>query len=209
MTTPEPTTPTAATPTAPQASAEPAPEPVPAVPEPITPEGTVDPVVPTTTEDTHDTDTADDADPRLSKIRAEAKGLRGRLRDAEVDNGLHRATLAAMQETDAARLAAGRGALADGTDLFRAGVHVADLLAEDGTVDPAKVADAVAGVIAERPHWGWQGTPAPAGRARSTGPTFHDLIAERNGAAAAQATLRSGLGSHDEHSASWADVLRG
>lgn len=149
-----------------------------------------------------------DTDPRLTKARQEAKSLRSRLRDAEAEVGLSRATLGAMREDAAARLAAGHGGLADGGDLFKAGVQVGDLLAEDGTVDPAKVAEAVTGVLAERPHWGWQPAKAP-GRPRETGAGWYDIVRDRKGQAAAQEMLKPGAsGDPREAAASWADVLR-
>lgn len=150
------------------------------------------------------------SDPRLSKARQEAKGLRSRLRDAELEVGLSRATLGAMREDAAARLAAGRGGLADGGDLFKAGVSVDDLLTEDGTVDATLVAEAVAGVLAERPHWGWQPTKAPGRTQEIGGTSWYDFIRETKGQAAALELLKPGAsGSDDEPAASWADVLRG
>ena len=204
--------------TADSATTPPADTPAPVVQEPAAEPATVDPEQPEQSElpDTSSTDdgdqaddAADDTDPRLSKARQEAKGLRSRLRDAELEVGLHRATLAAMQEAAAAQLAAGRGALADGADLFKAGVQVGDLLAADGTVDPAKVADAVAGVLADRPHWGWQ-PHKPAGRPREDGTSWYDLVKQRDGAAAAVQYGHPGASGDlsGEGAASWADVLR-
>lgn len=214
MTTTEPTTESATTPPA----DTPAPEVQEPAPKPATdgsaatvhtaqPEQSELPDTSITDDGEQADDAADDTDPRLSKVRAEAKSLRGRLRDAELEVGLHRATLAAMQETAAAQLAGGRGGLADGGDLFKAGVQVGDLLAEDGTVDPAKVADAVTGVLADRPHWGWQPATAP-GRPRETG-GWYDLVKDRKGQSAAQDMLKPGAsGDPREAAASWADVLR-
>lgn len=212
--TPESTVDTEQSPTTPSADT-PAPVVQEAVTEPVTDDSatTVDPEQSEQLDPVQDSEQPDDehdTDPRLTKARQEAKSLRSRLRDAEAEVGLSRATLGAMREDAAARLAAGRGGLADGADLFRAGVQVEDLLAEDGTVDPALVAEAVAGVLTERPHWGWQPAKAP-GRTREIGGTsWYDFIRETKGQAAAIELLKPGAsGAEPEPAASWADVLRG
>ena len=51
-------------------------------------------------------------------------------------------------------------ALADGADLWAA-VDLDTLLLSDGTVDPAKIRDAVQDVLAEHPHWARPGPVNP------------------------------------------------
>lgn len=43
--------------------------------------------------------------------------------------------------------------MASGADLWTAAVHIANLLDEEGNVDPAKAPGAVGKVLEERPHW--------------------------------------------------------
>lgn len=100
-------------------------------------------------EDSDDGVESDDA--RLSKVRNEAKNLRLRLRDAEGERNGLRETLTAMQRVEAVQVAS--GTLSDGEDLFRSGVQLADLLSDDGTLDPRKVQEATAQVAALHPNW--------------------------------------------------------
>lgn len=105
------------------------------------------------------TDGGDDAtddegdDAGRAKLRGEAKSLRGRLRDTEAERDTLRDQLDSLRRAEVVRHATGENALADGGDLERAGVQVADLLGDDGTVDPVKVGVAVQKVLADRPHW--------------------------------------------------------
>jgi hypothetical protein len=89
-------------------------------------------------------------------LRREAANYRTRLRDTEAERDRLAATVATFQRAAVEKLAAsGDGKkLAAGADLWVAGVKVEDLLAEDGTVDAAKVSAAVEGVLADHPNWG-------------------------------------------------------
>jgi len=93
----------------------------------------------------------DNDDPRLAKVRNEAKNLRSRLRDAEAERDGLRASLNTYNRIDASQIAAEY--LTDGEDLFRGGVELADLLGEDGTVDDDLVQEAARRVAAEHPNW--------------------------------------------------------
>lgn len=130
-----------------------------------------------------ETSDAADQEPtgKLAKVRAEAQGLRGRLRDTEAERDSLAERVAALQRAEVVRLAAGAGRLADGEDLFRGEVDQAGLLGDDGAVDPELVAAAVAGVLAARPHWAHRPGPRPdpSQGARSEAPagaTWADVI---------------------------------
>ncbi len=87
---------------------------------------------------------------------AEAAKYRRRLREAEADRDRLAGLVTGHQRTEVERLAssgAGAAALADGADLWAAGVELGDLLDEDGGVDAAKVAAAAAKVLAQHPAW--------------------------------------------------------
>lgn len=89
-------------------------------------------------------------------LQAENFKQREKRRETEAERDKLAATVAALQRAEVEKLAAttGKRVLANAPDLWLAGVKHEDLLAEDGTVDPAKVRAAVEGVLAERPHWG-------------------------------------------------------
>lgn len=76
---------------------------------------------------------------RLSAAEAEAEQLRG--------------LVESMRAAEVERLATGTGRLADASDLYRDGVTVADLLGDNGRVDPAKVDGAIDAVLSSHPHW--------------------------------------------------------
>ena len=108
-------------------------------------------------------DTTDDAaevevteatatEPTDDKPGAEAARYRRRLREAEAQRDTLTATLDTYRRRDVERAAEAAG-LARGGDLFDAGAQLADLLAEDGTVDNKKVQEAAAALLVERPHW--------------------------------------------------------
>jgi len=213
MNTTEPTT--DESPTTPPADA-PAPVVQEPAPEPATDDtaATVDPAQPeqpeqasehtTEAEDTDDDE--QDTDPRLAKVRAEAKGLRGRLRDAEGERDTASLRLVALQIQAATQLATGKGGLADGADLLTE-TRIENLVAEDGTVDMDKLAAAVDAAVTAHPHWAWK-SASPSRRQTETGP-FYDYALQRGGMAAAMGTLRSGLATDDAPAASWQDMLRG
>lgn len=148
-----------------------------------------------------------DTDPRLAKVRAEAKGLRGRLRDAEGERDTAGLRLVALQIQAATQLATGKGGLSDGADLLTE-TRIENLVAEDGTVDMDKLAAAVSSAVSAHPHWAWR-PGSPSQRPRETGTPFYDHALQRGGLAAAMGTLRSGLATDDGPSASWQDMLRG
>lgn len=76
---------------------------------------------------------------------------RARLRDSESEVERLRGTIESLQRAEVARLASAK--LGDPADLFRDGAGLADMCGDDGTVDPAKVDNAVNGVLAAHPYW--------------------------------------------------------
>jgi len=204
--------------TADSATRPPADTPAPVVQEPAAEPATDDsaateqpeqPEQPDTEHTTEAKDTDDDeqdTDPRLAKVRAEAKGLRGRLRDAEGERDTAGLRLVALQIQAATQLATGKGGLADGADLLTE-TRIENLVAEDGTVDMDKLAATVDAAVTAHPHWAWK-SASPSRRQTETGP-FYDYALQRGGLAAAIGTLRSGLATDDAPAASWQDMLRG
>jgi hypothetical protein len=101
-----------------------------------------------------------------------------RLQDADV-------RLAALQRDAIERIAGqpadGHKPLADPSDLWSGGADVAQLLDEDGSIDPVKVRDAVRRVIESKPHWAQQPArvqgSADAGRGTAAQPNVEDLAA--------------------------------
>ncbi len=71
----------------------------------------------------------------------EAAKWRRQLRETEAERDTLRSRVEAMQRSEVERLAAGR--LAKPASLWAAGAQLADLLTEDGDVDPEKVAAAL------------------------------------------------------------------
>ena len=92
----------------------------------------------------------------LAKVRREAASYRVKLREAEGERDRLAGVVESMQRQEAERAVTGNriGALAEGSDLWRGGVALSELLAEDGTLDSEKVEAARDRVLAERPHWG-------------------------------------------------------
>jgi len=123
-----------------------------------------------------------DDDNRLSKVRAEAQGLRGRLRDTEAERDGLAERVAAFQRAEVVRLATGKDQMADGSDLFRAGVDQATLLGDDGSVDPERVQAAVTDVLTARPHWRHRTSPKAdhsqggGSPADDGGPSWSDVL---------------------------------
>lgn len=62
-----------------------------------------------------------------------------------------RSTVERYQRAEVERAVANR--LADPADLWAAGVHLADVLADDGTIDSTALDAAVMSVLADHPHW--------------------------------------------------------
>lgn len=111
-------------------------------------------------EDTETTTEAADTAPDDDQpaLRRQAAAYRVRLRATEVERDTLVERLAAHQRTEVERLAVEAGAggmrmLASGDDLWAAGVVLADVVDEDGQVDPERVKQAVGRVLTERPHW--------------------------------------------------------
>ena len=109
----------------------------------------------------------------LAKVRREAAGYRVKLREAEAGRDRLAGVVESMQRTEAERLVtdleAGYSPLAEGSDLWRGGVELSELLDEDGQVDRTKLKAAGARIGAEHPHWR---APVPdfSGGVRGTGP---------------------------------------
>jgi hypothetical protein len=76
---------------------------------------------------------------------------RQRFRQAEVQLTVEQARIAKINTRDAERHAA--VGLADPTDLWRDGVTLADLLDDEGIIDPTLVEERVAQVLSAHPHW--------------------------------------------------------
>lgn len=165
MTTPTDTTLTA-DPTEPAAATEPS-------------QQAVDSAAPTTDDAEQD---AEGEDPAKAALRREAARYRRELRGVETERDSLRDRLTALQRTEVERLATtDRDALARADDLWLAGTDLADLLDEDGQVDPDKVRQTVATITADRPHW------------RSTGPV---------------PSFDGGVRAAPASSPSWAEALR-
>jgi len=132
------------------------------------------------------TDTASE-DSAAGKARREAAKYRTRLREVEGERDQLAGQLHNLQRAAAVAAAQGPGRLADGGDLFRDDhVQLADLVADDGTVDIDRVAAAAAAVLGRSPHWRHT-TPRPTGRPVEA--------------------LQ--LNPHGDPAAGWSDVLRG
>lgn len=113
---------------------------------------------PTTDTTAADTDSAEDtdgvaADQALenSDTVKEAKKYRQRAQAAEAERDTLRARLETMQRNEIERLAAEH--LKDGTDLWRDGAQLADLLDDDGNIDTDKIADVAQTLVTAHPHW--------------------------------------------------------
>jgi len=114
----------------------------------------------------------------LAKVRREAAGYRVKLREAEAGRDRLAGVVESMQRAEAERLVtdvveAGYRHLAVGSDLWRGGVELSELLDEDGQLDRAKLKAAGARVGTEHPHWR---APAPdfSGGVRATAPRATD-----------------------------------
>lgn len=84
----------------------------------------------------------------------EAAKWRRRLRGVEGERDRLAGVVEQYQIAAVERLATtGPAALASGSDLWKAGVDLAELIDDDGAVDAERVGAAVARVVAEQPHW--------------------------------------------------------
>lgn len=113
----------------------------------------------------------------------EAAKYRRQLRDTETERDALAQRVSHMQTHEAQRLAAEQ--LADGTDLWRDGTTVADLLDDDGNLDPAKVYEVAKELLGAHPHWK-RGAPVV-----STGPRM----------------MRSGASSGSHTGTSWQGLI--
>ena len=93
----------------------------------------------------------DESNPALVRAVKDAKRYRLALREAEGQRDALQATLTDYHRAEAERIAESR--LIDSADLWRDGVSVAELLDDDGRVDPDKVGAAVDAVIDAHEHW--------------------------------------------------------
>ena len=93
-------------------------------------------------------DATDDANPGR-----EAAKYRRQLRDAEKIRDTLAARVQKYQTAEAERAAAGPGRLLDPTDLWRV-TELADVVGDDGELDPAKVNTAVDKLLEDKPHYG-------------------------------------------------------
>lgn len=116
-----------------------------------------EPTTDTTTEP-ETTDTGTEAPPAespaettdSSAVRDVAK-YRKRAQAAEKERDQLGERLTRMQRAEAERLAAEH--LKDGTDLWRDGAQLADLLDDDANVDPTKITEATQTLVTAHPHW--------------------------------------------------------
>jgi hypothetical protein len=124
----------------------------------------------TTSENTTDATASTDADTPDAPTGADDKTTnertgrderyRQRLRETEAQRDALLQRVEHMQRNEVQRLTADR--LADPADLWRE-TELADLLDDDGNIDPAKLNTRVDTLLEEHPHWGAepQRTPKP------------------------------------------------
>lgn len=89
-----------------------------------------------------------------TKLRDAESRIAELTRDSETKVGALTARVEHMQRNEVQRLVADR--LADPADVWRDGAQLADVLDENGDVDPAKVNDLVGGLLQAHKHWGVQ-----------------------------------------------------
>ena len=87
----------------------------------------------------------------LARVRREAAQRRIQLREVEQERDRLREEVATFQRNAVEALAA--SGLEDGSDLWRDGVELGELLADDGTVDADLVVEAVERVVEAHPGW--------------------------------------------------------
>lgn len=117
---------------------------------------------------------------RAGEPSSEAAKYRRRLRDAESERDALAGRVEGMQRAAVERQAT--ASLAQPTDIWLAGVSLAELLDADGNLDPSLVDTAVAEVLRERP--GWAAPPPPpsfdggmrTGQTVGRGPTWQQVI---------------------------------
>jgi hypothetical protein len=132
---------------------------------------------PPTAEAEHDEEGAPSEDRTgdpLAKVRREAASYRVKLREAEGERDRLAGVVEGMQREEVERFAAtGMGALSSGADIWAAGVTLADLRGEDGSLDPSKLKAARDRVLTERPHWGQRPDDFDGGVRQSAPTTDH------------------------------------
>lgn len=146
------------------------------------PDQQVEPAPPPPVEVEHDGDEHDGTSTAdTDRDGREAARYRRRLRDTEAERDRMAATVQSYQRRDVESAAT---ELAAPGDLWLAGVQLPDLLDEGGQVDQDKVREAVAGILAERPHWrtvprpvSFDGGPRPAVPAES-GEGWSELLGQ-------------------------------
>ena len=149
---------------------------------------------PIDTPDALDTDTVPTEDtpaepdqPSTDNPSREAAKWRNRFRDAETELATMRERVEALQRGEAERLAA--PVLYDAADMWRDGTQLADLLDDDGNIDPDKVTAAATKTADAHNHWKRKApAAAPASEVTSTAnvsgeatPTFSDAFKPRSG----------------------------
>ena len=107
----------------------------------------------------HDADTAPKPDDDTGNPNAEAARYRTRLRETETERDTLAGRLAGMQRAEAERIA-GAG-LSRASDLWIDGRDVAELLDDDGNIDPEKVTAEVTSVLDGRPGLAVPARPRP------------------------------------------------
>ncbi|MDW5610664.1 hypothetical protein [Mycolicibacterium sp. D5.8-2] len=100
------------------------------------------------------------------KTDREAAKYRRQLRDTEAERDRLLTQVEGYRRAEVERLAGSR--LIDGSDVWAGGLQLTDVLADDGSVDPALVRQAVAALAQSRPHWCRQ-VAAPASAVTSAG----------------------------------------
>ncbi|MGH4021752.1 MAG: hypothetical protein ACRDT0_21465 [Pseudonocardiaceae bacterium] len=113
----------------------------------------------------------------------EAAKYRRRLREAESERDALRSRLDASQRREVERFAGAD--LARGDDVWLGGAELAALLDDAGNVDPGKVAETTAALLAERPHWAPRHPTADPDQGRKTEgrsvPSFADFLRDAGG----------------------------
>jgi hypothetical protein len=92
---------------------------------------------------------ADDA----AALRREAAGYRRKLRESEAEARRLADRLDEVQRTAVEDQLTGPGKLADGSDIWLAGIELSELRDDDGALDREKVEAALSRTIADHPAW--------------------------------------------------------
>lgn len=95
--------------------------------------------------------TPDDGADKPDAAARDVAKYRKRAQAAEKERDQLGERLTRMQRAEAERLAAER--LKDGTDLWRDGAQLADLLSDEGDIDSDKIAAVTQTLVTAHPHW--------------------------------------------------------